>query len=110
MDAIAALNGLSDRRFDVIYLDAAKSPHNAFAQSALAWPLLKVGGVIIWDDLLWEGPSEWEPAIRSGEGPGRGILLFCSTFKPCLKVLHKGYQLIARKTDEWPPLELALLS
>jgi predicted O-methyltransferase YrrM len=68
MDAAAALKSLSDRRFDVIYLDAAKSPHDAFAQSALAWPLLKVGGVIIWDDLLWKAPPSGSPLFVPERG------------------------------------------
>ncbi len=44
MSAAGALESLSDRRFDVIYLDAAKTEHGAFAHSALSWPLLSAWG------------------------------------------------------------------
>lgn len=82
--------------FDVIYLDAAKTRQDAFAHSVLAWPLLKVGGVIIWDDFLWK------PQLADAERPAPGIALFLKTFAPCLKQLHDGYQVIAEKTAEWP--------
>jgi predicted O-methyltransferase YrrM len=96
MAGAAALEMLSGKSFDVIYLDAEKTRHGAFAHSALAWPLLKFGGILIWDDLLWE---EQRP---HDQRPGPGIELFRSTFKSCLSVLHQDWQLIARKTREWP--------
>jgi predicted O-methyltransferase YrrM len=84
------------RKFDVIYLDAAKMRDEVFAQSALAWPLLKVGGVLIWDDLLWERERPAE------ERPEYGIRHFCAAFADSLNILHDGYQMIAIKTHDWP--------
>jgi hypothetical protein len=103
MGAAAAMEKLSGS-FDVIYLDAAKTQEGAFAHSILAWPLLQLGGVIIWDDLYWqavENPNEWDNALP-GQGPGPGIFLFYETFKGCLSLLSLKSQLIARKTREWP--------
>ena len=82
--------------FDVIYLDTGKSKSVSFVYSALAWPLLRTGGVIIWDDLIW-GQDRPED-----DQPGAGIRLFADMFSDCLDVLHKGKQLIARKTGVWP--------
>jgi predicted O-methyltransferase YrrM len=89
MAGAAAIEMLSGKLFDVIYLDAEKTRHGAFAHSALAWPILKVGGIRIWDDFRW---GEGQPDDRR---PGSGIELFCSTFKPCLAVLHQDWQIIA---------------
>lgn len=96
--AAAALDTLqsNNRRFDVIYLDCGKTRAGVFALSALAWPLLKPQGVLIWDDLRWG--RDRPPAER----PGPAIELFRDTFCPCMSVLHQGRQLIVRKTAEWP--------
>ena len=96
MRAVAALEMLSDRKFDVIYLDAEKARAGTFAHTALAWPLLKIGGIMIWDDLKWEG------AVPPDQRPGCAITLFCSAFKSCLSILHEDSQLIAQKIKEWP--------
>lgn len=85
-----------EREFDVIYLDAAKSRSGAFAHSILAWPLLKEGGVLIWDDLKWGGN------LPSRERPGDAIHLFCEIFKGNIKVLHRDRQMIIRKLSDWP--------
>ena len=82
--------------FDVIYLDAGKRRDEVFAHSALAWPLLKVGGVLIWDDLLWERER---PAA---ERPEYGIRHFCVAFADSLTILHDGSQMIVTKTRNWP--------
>ncbi len=98
--AAATLDDLRKQKeaFDVIYADAGKARDWVFALSALAWPLLKVGGVIIWDDLKWGRDKP------SAERPGDAILLFAEAFAPSLEVLHNDRQLIARKTSEWPNL------
>jgi hypothetical protein len=84
------------RTFDVIYLDAAKKRVDALAHSALAWPLLKVGGVVIWDDLLWIDKG------IAANIPGQGIEMFRDCFKTCITILHEHSQLIAIKKAEWP--------
>ena len=96
--AAATLDDLRKQKqtFDVIYADAGKARDWVFALSALAWPLLKAGGIIIWDDLRWGRDRP------SAEKPGDAILLFAEAFAPSLEVLHKDKQLIARKTNEWP--------
>jgi predicted O-methyltransferase YrrM len=84
--------------FDVIYLDAGKRRDWVYSLTALAWPLLRTGGILIWDDLTW-GESKGRP---SEERPGDAIRLFRQTFATCLEVLHEDKQLIARKTAKWP--------
>lgn len=86
----------SRSRFDVIYIDAGKQRDSVFANTAAAWPLLKVDGIMIWDDL------DWGSDLPSAERPGDAIRLFARTFAPCLEVLHERSQLIARKTSDWP--------
>lgn len=84
--------------FDVIYLDAGKRPFNTLAQSCLAWSLLRIGGIVIWDDLIWK------PQIPDSErpGPGQGIEMFAEIFADCFTELHRQQQLIVKKTSDWP--------
>ena len=83
-------------RFDLIYLDTGKHRAAAFAQSGLAWGLLEIGGILIWDDLLW-GQDR-----RESNRPAPGIRLFANTFSECMETLHEHRQLIVKKTAEWP--------
>lgn len=85
--------------FDVILLDACKDRDGVFALSALAWPLLRMGGIIIWSGLGWGADKP------SGHRPGDAIRLFRDAFADCLTVLHEGGQLIARRTGVWPGVE-----
>jgi hypothetical protein len=82
--------------YDIVYLDAGKKRDWVFALSALAWPLLRVGGILMWDDLRWgrDKPDE--------ERPESAIRLFCSAFSSCLEVMHDDRQMIVRKTAAWP--------
>jgi Methyltransferase domain len=85
-------------RFDVIYIDGDHSRHGTFSNSVSAWPLLNTGGVLIWDDYLWHRNK-----LPSEDRPEHAIDLFLSVFEPCLTELHRGYQIIARKSGDWPP-------
>jgi predicted O-methyltransferase YrrM len=96
---IPAMDRLSaeSRLFDLIYLDATKRRDDTLTCSVLAWSLLKVGGIVIWDDLKWKRRE-----LPSAERPGPAIDLFAKIFGECMVELHRGYQLMARKTKEWP--------
>jgi predicted O-methyltransferase YrrM len=84
------------RRYDVIYVDGSHRRIDVMVDSVLAWGLLQIGGIIIWDDYLLD-PAE-PPAKR----PQHAIDAFFTAFRPCLHELHRDYQIIARKTAEWP--------
>jgi predicted O-methyltransferase YrrM len=84
------------RRYDVVYIDGDHSRGAVLADTVLAWQLLRVGGVLIWDDYLWEtdAPSDMRPQ--------HAIDAFFQSFGDCMREVHRGYQLIAIKTAEWP--------
>lgn len=86
------------REFDVIYLDAGKVREGTLAQSALAWGMLKVGGILIWDDLTWK-----KDEVADKKRPEAAIRLFSSAFASAVAVLRSASsQMIVRKTAEWP--------
>lgn len=89
------MNG-QDRKFHVIYLDASKKRQNVLALSVAAWPLLRINGIMIWDDF------KWKPDKDDAERPESAIKLFCEAFAPCLTILHNDKQMMIRKDAEWP--------
>jgi predicted O-methyltransferase YrrM len=93
-NAARHLGRLKPDTYSIVYHDCGKSREATLAQTALAWPLLKIGGIFIWDDLAWEPhrPVRPEHAIR----------LFVHTFGDCLTVLHEAEQMIVRKSGDWP--------
>jgi predicted O-methyltransferase YrrM len=95
----------ANRRFDLIYIDADKDRAGVFVTSSLAFSLLNIGGIIMWDDLSWR-KGERGDANR----PEAGIRLFVNAFKGCLNMIHYDRagakrwrnQVIAQKVREWP--------
>jgi predicted O-methyltransferase YrrM len=85
-----------NRRYDAIYIDGSHKRIAVMTDSVQAWELLKVGGVLIWDDY------RWEMELPSEKRPQHAIDAFCRTFAPCIRELHNGYQVIVEKTADWP--------
>jgi hypothetical protein len=84
-------------RFDVIYIDGSHKRQDVLCDSVQTWPMLNVGGIMIWDD--WRFGRKSRP---SEERPQHAIDMFCRAFSPCLKVLHWEYQVMVEKRSEWP--------
>ncbi len=82
--------------FDLIYVDGSHDRDDVMIDSLLAWRLLNVGGVLIWDDyeIFSAMPGHFTPQ----QDPKPSIDTFLGWRNDELEVLHKGYQLIVRKT------------
>lgn len=52
-DALRNISG----EFDIVYIDGWHSAFGALADGVMSWPLLKVGGVMIFDDYWWVPPK-----------------------------------------------------
>jgi predicted O-methyltransferase YrrM len=87
---------LEGHRFDMVYVDGSHRRDDVLADSFAAWRLLKIGGLLIFDDLHFH--LEWEPSER----PADAIKMFCAMFGDSFRELHRGRQLIVRKEGEWP--------
>ncbi len=86
------LAGLTPNAYDLIYIDGNHLADHAQQDAVLAWPLLKPGGILVFDDY------EWSDANHPGQETKLGIDAFMATVQPEIEILHQGYQLIARKT------------
>lgn len=88
-----ALRPLEPDSFDVIYIDGSHTAANVIRDGLLAWDLLKVGGILIFDDYGLR--PRFPPAIR----PGPMIDAMVTAFHKEAEVLHRGWQLMMRKRE-----------
>jgi glycosyltransferase involved in cell wall biosynthesis/predicted O-methyltransferase YrrM len=86
------LNPLGER-FDLIYVDGDHAAASVFADAALAWRLLRPGGILVIDDY------GWRPESASERRPGPGIDAFLNLVRGEFEELGRGYQVIVRKVD-----------
>lgn len=82
---------LPRNHYDIIYIDGAHQAANVLLDAHLCWPLLKNGGLLLFDDYLWR--IEKPPAER----PKMAIDLFLESHADRLILLHKRYQVLVRK-------------
>ena len=89
-------NGLAEliakgSEFDFIYIDGSHIAKDVLTDACMAWPLLKQGGILVFDDYMWGNPRDIlhrpKPAIDA----------FVNLFAEEVDMVHMGYQLIVRK-------------
>lgn len=81
------------RKFDFCYVDGSHDAASVLRDSVLSFELLKTGGVLIWDDYLWE--------VMDGESnrPKIAIDGFVKSYSPKLRIEEIGWQFcIVKKT------------
>ncbi|WP_170061139.1 class I SAM-dependent methyltransferase [Spirosoma aerolatum] len=89
-----ALTQLPHASFDIIYIDGAHDAINVLADGMYSWELLKVGGLMLFDDYLWE-PDKPEYSRCH-----RAIDLLIKHFGDRKTLMHQGYQVLIRKEAE----------
>lgn len=79
--------------YDIIYIDGSHRAKHVFLDAALSWDLVKAGGVLIFDDYLWnlELPLD---VIPKGS-----IDTFLMAFGDELELLHREDQVVVRKSQ-----------
>lgn len=75
--------------FDFIYIDGSHTAYDVLQDAILAHPLLKSGGVIIFDDFGWKDPTNLHPT----NSPELGITCFYNNYELFYDVLFSGYQI-----------------
>ncbi len=83
---------LSPNTYDLLYIDGSHLATDVKQDAVLSWDLLKVGGVVIFDDYLLEIPDLPE------QNPKIGIDEFLATIDNCYETTYQNYQLIIKKT------------
>jgi predicted O-methyltransferase YrrM len=79
--------------FDVIFVDASHEAADVLSDSVMSFPLLKIGGVMIFDDYIWD------KLVQEHYRPKVAIDGFVASMRPYLTILKKGRQLFVEKTE-----------
>lgn len=80
-----------DKQYDFIYIDGDHTANTVLSDAILSWGLLKIGGVMAFDDYEWTHPD--------GDiyAPRLAIDSFLNVHKPYLEEINRGWQLWLRK-------------
>lgn len=81
-------------KYDMIYVDGDHHASAALEDAVLSFRLLKKGGIMIFDDYLWE------PHRPPLERPAPGINAFYAIFNDKIRLLHYHYQVIIEKLSD----------
>jgi predicted O-methyltransferase YrrM len=87
------LRELPLKSYDLIYIDGSHRAKHVFLDAALSWDLLKDGGLLIFDDYLWniELPADLIPK--------RPIDTFLMAFGDEIELLYHEDQVVVRKSQ-----------
>lgn len=77
--------------FDFIYVDGSHTAYDTLSDACMAWHLLRTGGIMLFDDYLWEH-NEYET-----NRPKLGIDAFLAAYKGQYELVIDNYQLGVRK-------------
>ncbi len=78
--------------YDIIYIDGYHHSHFVLADALNSWPLLRHGGLMIFDDYGWNYPD-----YRAHEQPKAAIDAFLQLIKGEYILLYRGYQLFLQR-------------
>ena len=87
-------SGQADHRFDLIYVDGSHHCDDVMIDAIKCFEMLKVGGVLIFDDYLWR----YYPKFI--DNPAAAINLFLKLKKGSYKIVRVYYQMIIEKIDD----------
>jgi predicted O-methyltransferase YrrM len=88
---LCGLVGDNDADFDFIYIDGSHKAPDVLTDTCMSWPLLKAGGLMVFDDYMWGNPRD---ALHR---PKIAIDAFTNIFGETVEIIHVGYQLVVRK-------------
>jgi predicted O-methyltransferase YrrM len=89
-NVLIKLNKRSDL-FDAVYIDGDHSAKGVLEDAVLSFPLLKKGGLLIFDDYQWamQLPPQQRPEIA--------INAFIESYANRVKIVYVGYQVVLQK-------------
>jgi predicted O-methyltransferase YrrM len=80
-----------NEQYDFIYIDGDHKASSVIEDAVLSFPLLKKGGIMIFDDYLW---FQMKKHI---DNPKPAIDAFLEIYADKITILYKGYQVIVEK-------------
>jgi tetratricopeptide (TPR) repeat protein len=98
--SVNVLRSLAPQTYDLIYIDGSHLAVDAFLDALLSWQLLKVGGLLMFDDYKFIDVN------NPFENTQVGIDSFIELFAGQVEIVHQQYQLFLKKVAEKPEAEL----
>eukprot|EP00198_Chlamydomonas_reinhardtii_P007168 XP_001696504.1 predicted protein [Chlamydomonas reinhardtii] len=80
--------------FDLVYIDGSHMRADVISDAVMSWPLLKVGGLLVFDDYAWPDYAD-NPACH----PRQAVDAFLQLYGHQLHVLSVGYQVMVQRTS-----------
>lgn len=81
------------RAYDFCFIDAGHFHDDVYVDSALAWEMLRLGGVLVWDDYFWDGYQSYFKNVRAA------VDRFLDVHAGEYEVLFSGEQVAIRKLE-----------
>lgn len=81
--------------FDFIYIDGSHTAPDVLQDAVLCHPLLKNGGIMLFDDYGWRDPNNPDPT----NSPAIAIDFFYNVHIHQYKPIHQGYQVALLKNS-----------
>lgn len=82
---------LQGRRFDVALIDGSHASVDVLHDALLVWPMLRPGGLMIFDDY------DWNQDLPERDRPKAGVDLFLLLHAGAFVERHRGYQMVIEK-------------
>lgn len=80
------------QEFDFAYIDGSHLARDVITDACMLWPLMSVGGILVFDDYIWGSPRD---VLHR---PKLAIDMFTTLFGETIRIIHSGYQLAVQKT------------
>lgn len=80
-----------DLKFDFAYIDGSHRASDVYADASVVWPKMKINGMVIFDDYLWDYYKQED------QTPKHGIDRFCSEHTDSV-IVERCYQLAIVKS------------
>lgn len=91
-EALGSFIATKQADFDFIYIDGSHQAPDVMADACMAFGLLKIGGIMVFDDYMWD------PSIPAMHRPKIAIDMFVNLFEPRLRIVYMGYQFVIQRT------------
>lgn len=85
------LRQLPLNNYNIVYIDGSHLASDVLEDTILSWQLVKLGGLIIFDDYDWIFPDQ------PNQNTSIAIDTFLSIFQPKIELIHKLHQVIVKK-------------
>ena len=89
-------NTFKNEFFDFAYVDGSHTAYDVLEDAVLLHKLIKPGGVIIFDDYLWQDPNN----TSITNSPKLAIDCFINVYQDFYDILTKGYQVSLIKNKD----------